>query len=161
MAVRRRSWESLSPAYKARLSRHGITRQAYEGGSNLSAARGHAATPEHGVKDALRNPGKYEQYIARKNRPVTPTRGEATPEDIAIARNEMLDRAYRSMRRFRSYIYYNDDTVRANVYGGDTSESGPVPGMDYATARWTAYADMEEIRSLAREQRTANPWFYH
>jgi hypothetical protein len=37
----RRDWDALNPAYQARLSGAGITREAYEAGASLDAARGH------------------------------------------------------------------------------------------------------------------------
>ncbi len=43
----RKGWDLLSPAYRARLERKGITEQGYAGGQSLSAARGHiSATVE-------------------------------------------------------------------------------------------------------------------
>jgi hypothetical protein len=36
-----RDWAGLSPAYQARLAGAGITREAYEAGADISAARGH------------------------------------------------------------------------------------------------------------------------
>lgn len=63
--------------------------------------------------------------------------------------------------RLGDYAKYKRETVEANVYGGETSESGPVPGMDYAQAEWTADADTEELRSRAEPQYKGNPWFYH
>ena len=43
----RRRWRDLSPAYRKRLERAGITWQAYYAGASLSKARGHMKTPEH------------------------------------------------------------------------------------------------------------------
>jgi hypothetical protein len=37
----RRNWDALTPAYQARLSGAGISREAYEAGASLDAARGH------------------------------------------------------------------------------------------------------------------------
>ncbi|MGI8309036.1 hypothetical protein [Saccharopolyspora hattusasensis] len=64
MSRQRKSWNSLSDAYRRRLERGGISRQAYESGASLSKARGHAATPERPA-DARRNPGRYADYLAR------------------------------------------------------------------------------------------------
>ncbi|QUH03825.1 hypothetical protein HUO13_26105 [Saccharopolyspora erythraea] len=64
MSRQRKSWESLSDAYRRRLERGGISRQAYESGASLSAARGHRSTPERPA-DAVRNPGRYAEYLAR------------------------------------------------------------------------------------------------
>jgi len=157
MATKRKEWDSLTPTYRARLSRAGITKAGFEGGASIQKARGHAATPEHGVAQALKNPAKFSKYIAKKN---VPAPGLSAMQE-AIRKNAELDKAFKSMERFKNYIKYNPKTVRANVYGGRTSESGDVSGMDYATATWTSNADMEEIRSMAREQFRGNPWWYH
>ena len=42
-----RDWSALTPAYRARLERSGISRRDYESGASVQAARGHATTPEH------------------------------------------------------------------------------------------------------------------
>jgi hypothetical protein len=59
----RKAWASLSAPYRARLQRGGITETAYREGRPLTAARGHAATPERPVR-ALSRPVRYERYIA-------------------------------------------------------------------------------------------------
>jgi hypothetical protein len=43
----RKSWGALTPAYRRRLERGGVSQSAYESGASLKAARGHARTPEH------------------------------------------------------------------------------------------------------------------
>lgn len=63
----RSSWESLSPAYRSRLERGGITRQDYLSGASLSGARGHKATPERPER-ADRNPERYKEYLATRKR---------------------------------------------------------------------------------------------
>lgn len=59
-----RKWQTLSPAYRQRLERGGITRAAYESGAPVTAARGHAKTPERPAR-ALKNPGKYPEYTTK------------------------------------------------------------------------------------------------
>jgi hypothetical protein len=77
-------------------------------------------------------------------------------------RTRLRDAAFYNIEgRLGDYHKYKRETVEANVYGGETSESGPVPGMDYAQAEWTANADTEELRSRAEPQYKGNPWFYH
>lgn len=160
MARSRRSWESLSDSYRNRLSRYGITKSQYESGRPLSGARGHGATPEHGIKDARKNPRKYGDYIRKRS--VPKTRVPVSVIDEAIALNNAKDAAFLNIvGRLENYHKFNRDTVLANVYGGRTSESGDVPGMTLDEARWTASADTEEIRSHAEPQYTGNPWFYH
>ncbi len=50
-------WESLTPNYRARLQRRGISEADYLAGKSLTAARGHSSTPEH--------PGRRIPYVAR------------------------------------------------------------------------------------------------
>lgn len=64
MAVRR-EWEALTPAYRRRLERGGISREAYTQGASLRAARGHATTPERPTR-AFRNPDLYGDYLRRR-----------------------------------------------------------------------------------------------
>lgn len=161
MAVRRRPWESLSENYRKRLSRYGITKSQYESGRPLSGARGHGATPEHGLRSARRNPRKYGDYIRKRSVPGTGLPPQ-NAEDEAYELNAARDAAFLNFDALlSSYYKYKRATVLANVYGGTTSESGDVPGMSLAEARWTASADAEEIRNHATPQYTGNPWWYH
>lgn len=50
-------WLRLTPAYRARLERRGITQGRYTAGEPLAVARGHAVTPEH--------PGRQVPFLAR------------------------------------------------------------------------------------------------
>lgn len=161
MARQRRAWESLSDAYRKRLSRGGITKRDYERGRNLSAARGHFATPEHGLKDAQRNPKKYGEYI--RKRVVPEAKPEATSAELeARELNSWKDKAYNNIVTKLGNLYkFNLDTVEANVYGGRTSESGPVRGMDLAECKWTAKATRDQLRAHATPRYLGNPWFYH
>lgn len=92
-----------------------------------------------------------------------PSGAGAKARQVATERLKGLrDLAYYNInRRLSSYVKYKDVTVHANVYGGTTSESGLVPGMDYAQAEWTSEADTEELRSRAESQYRGNPWYYH
>jgi len=62
-----RSWQALSASYRSRLERGGITRAAYESGASVTAARGHARTPERPERAAKR-PADYPEYIQRTNK---------------------------------------------------------------------------------------------
>lgn len=162
MAGRRKSWESLTPKYRARLSRGGITKSKYESGASLAKARGHAKTPEH-PREAARNPERYREYN-RKREPRT-----STHEDIAYTLNSARDAAYFNiLGLLGDYIKFREPNVRANVYGGTRrpqhkDETGDIemPGMTLTEARWTAQADAEELRSRADNNYKRNPWFYH
>lgn len=46
MASRRKGWSELSPSYRARLERNGVTESQYTSGASIRSARGHAVTPE-------------------------------------------------------------------------------------------------------------------
>lgn len=59
-------WDALSPTYRTRLQRGGITRAGYLRGDSLKTARGKGKGPEH-PKDAIRNPRKYPSYRPQKN----------------------------------------------------------------------------------------------
>lgn len=153
----RKSWDSLSPAYRARLSRGGVTRRQYESGASLAKARGHGATPEH-PREAARHPEKYREYNRKREKP----KGTPSPEDRAYELNSVRDAAYlNEVAKLGDYIKFNEPNVRARVYGGETSSGDDQPGMTLTEARWTARADAEELRSRASNQYKRNPWFYH
>lgn len=164
MARQRRAWESLSPAYRARLSRNGISKRDYERGRNLSAARGHYATPEHGLKSVNpKNVHKYGDYIRKKT---VPKGGGGklpqTPEDEARELNEWKDRAFAHMKNeLQGLPRYFEPTVESNVYGGITRESGLVRGMNLSECKWTVQASRDELRAHAYPQYHGNPWWYH
>jgi hypothetical protein len=160
--ARPRNWDSLSPKYRARLSRAGITKSRYERGAKLEFARGHSETPEHGKQQASKNPVRYRKYLQKHERFPGGGGTHAPPEDIARELNRARDAAYRnSVQKLSELREYKENTVRANIYGGETSESGYVSGMSLAEARWTSTATLEELRDRARYQEWGNPWFYH
>ena len=65
-----RNWNSLTPAYRKRLERSGLTKSKYESGADLRAARGHAP----------RGSQKLDRdQLALLNRAI---RAEATPQEI-------------------------------------------------------------------------------
>lgn len=93
-------WDNLSSAYRARLSRAGITKRDYESNSpelraRRRAARGHATTPERPER-AQRNPAKYATYLA--------TRDQLQQQVIA-----------RKARLFGDRIRYNSGRSKTNV----------------------------------------------
>lgn len=61
----RKEWGQLSGSYRSRLERGGVTRSAYESGVSLSAARGHARTPERPER-AYTSQGRYQDYLNRR-----------------------------------------------------------------------------------------------
>jgi hypothetical protein len=166
MARSRKGWQQLSPGYRTRLQKNGITKSQYESGASIAKARGHQATPEHGIREAIRNPRKYRKYINKRTVSGPTAR---PPEDIAREINEILDAAYENIhRRLHEYHKYRDRNVRANVYGGlrgpqflGEGDEVDAPQMDIEDAIWTANADTEALRSRASNQTEGNPWFYH
>lgn len=64
--ARRKSWDELSPEYRKRLARHGLTPAKHAAGESIRAARGHANTPER-VPTTDANPQKWTDYWARKD----------------------------------------------------------------------------------------------
>lgn len=61
----RKGWDALSPAYRARIEKAGLTRADYEAGTSLTRARGHANTPE---RPSRYDPAKYQKYAAERRR---------------------------------------------------------------------------------------------
>lgn len=61
----RKGWESLSPGYRNRLERGGVTKSSYERGESITSARGHERTPE---RPSLSNPQHYPQYHSERQR---------------------------------------------------------------------------------------------
>lgn len=60
-----RDWNALSDSYRHRLERSGISRRDYERGASVSAARGHAETPEHPSRATSES---HPAYTARRER---------------------------------------------------------------------------------------------
>lgn len=60
----RKGWNSLSPSYRARIEKAGLTQKDYEAGASLSKARGHANTPEN---PRSYDPQKYQKYNTVRN----------------------------------------------------------------------------------------------
>ena len=65
-----RNWNSLTPAYRKRLERSGLTKSKYESGADLRAARGHAPRGSQNLD---------RDQLALLNRAI---RAEATPQEI-------------------------------------------------------------------------------
>lgn len=61
----RKGWNSLSPAYRARIEKAGLTQADYEAGTSLTRARGHANTPE---RPSRYDPAKYQKYNTERKR---------------------------------------------------------------------------------------------
>jgi hypothetical protein len=65
--VARKSWDDLSPAYRARLVRKGISEEQHRAGAQLSAARGHTSTSkENERRRAVRRIRKHSEVYAEE-----------------------------------------------------------------------------------------------
>jgi hypothetical protein len=117
------------------------------------------ATPEQNARRSAQRRLAGEIHTGRYK----PSGIGAKARRVANARlQELRDIAfYNTDRRLGHYVKYKRATVEANVYGGETAESGPVPGMDFGQAEWTGNADAEELRSRAEPYYLGNPWWYH
>jgi len=98
--ARKRDWNALSKSYQSRLSRKGITRQAYESGVSLKAARGHAHTPEHPEEiTESKNHSKYKLYIQKLKK---------LQEEVIARKEEIWGNRHK----------YNNPRARENVLRG-------------------------------------------
>lgn len=61
----RKGWDGLSPEYRSRLERGGVSKSAYERGESIKSARGHERTPE---RPNLSNPQQFPQYHSERQR---------------------------------------------------------------------------------------------
>jgi hypothetical protein len=61
----RKGWDQLSPGYRDRIAKAGMTREDYEAGGSLSKARGHAKTPE---RPSSFDAKKFPQYANERQR---------------------------------------------------------------------------------------------
>jgi hypothetical protein len=148
----------ISEAYQRRLLKNGIAKREYETGraaksGKLGAARGHAATPEHGLKDAAKNPDKYQDYLRKR-----PTGGQLPPVDIDQLRQDAYDNFHDIMGNHHAY---NDQSVILRIMG-DPADQENYPGMSIRELQLTkSVRTMREIQDLATSQRTGNPFWYH
>jgi hypothetical protein len=148
----RRGWDTLSQGYRDRLQRSGISREGYERGESLSRARGHKETPEHGLKDAIKNPAKYRQYLdARRER-----QERDDPQKLARLINQV-----------------NQHAARIDVAGNSTY------GSQFAIRENLDSACIEELEAMLKANPKTwvtraegqpkdygypsgiNPWWYH
>lgn len=158
MAKPRKLWSALTKSTQTRklafYRKRGLSdssiRSRYNAGTlgPQTAARGHAKTPERPER-ANRNPGKYQDYLA-KHRP--PERGGPT-----ISRR---DRAYGNIvAKIGDYIKFDPKAVRKRVY----------QMMTDAEIEWTIAASEDMIVGRAAVNYglrlfgtySQSPWWYH
>lgn len=61
----RKGWDSLSPGYRMRMEKAGLTRADYESGQSIKKARGHEKTPERPRQYSATKFPLYDQERAR------------------------------------------------------------------------------------------------
>jgi len=165
-------WSKLSPAYRARLERGGLTRSDYLAGVPLSAARGHSQTPERPerVKWA---PERYAKYTAKKLGniiiiPVTWTDNGARHFEVRkVEVGSRLDRVLAS---------HYANAVSNYLHGGKVNQFGvarderlsdyvgkSVTGYDLDTGvrrQWNFIANSDQIDALASSGGLSPDYFY-
>lgn len=143
------AYDALSAVYKARLKRGGIGREEYMQGKPLTASRGHAHTPEHGLKEARKNPDRYREYL--KKRPSTG--GQLPPED----KQRLIDQAVNNWRRlWKDTLYDTQSNISVVYYNVSQAEDDELRAMVKASYdMWWAHA------SRASRAKQPSPWFYH
>lgn len=120
----RKGWESLSPNYRKRLERGGISAKDYAAGKSLSKARGHAATPEHPTQKI--DKAKYPTYYARR---------QQLMRDF-IAKKDELWGAYQAELRRNGSARFNPKRSADNVRMGKMSNQ---------QLEWALQADEGEL----------------
>lgn len=139
----RKSWSSLSPAYRTRLQKAGITQSVYETGASLSAARGHAHTPERPERAAT-NPQRYTRYLSNRNRLV----------QMVVDRKRRLFGHTERYNPAHAYSYVKDGVPNLPGY-----EQKP-PGI--AELQKALKMTDDEILTAARSQAPEKSyWWYH
>lgn len=79
--AQRKPWNQLSPAYRRRLERHGITKTEHNTGKTLRAARGHGITTPSSIRDAQKRIKKLDEMGGQHNKRV---------EDSLILQSEKM-----------------------------------------------------------------------
>jgi hypothetical protein len=102
---------TISPAYQRTLIRKGIRKQSFESGAAyrsgaVKAARRHTATPEHGLREALRNPEKNKEYLRKRQ----------SPGKGGFDRSGQITETVRNIDRLLGdYFKYDPESVRVHV----------------------------------------------
>lgn len=63
----KKGWDNLSPGYRERLERKGLSKEDYEQATSLKKYRGHEHTPEK-PKDVIAHPDKYVKYVSERDK---------------------------------------------------------------------------------------------
>jgi hypothetical protein len=138
----RKSWSELSPDYRQRLEKAGITPAQHAAG-DLAEARGHGKTPEHPADIPNLSPEKREKY-----------------QDYIQRRTDLIRQVVAKKERlWGGGTRYNPKRARAAVEDR-MREAGHVPTM----AKLQAFMNMSDIEAQGLPFWRDSEWhflFYH
>lgn len=128
----RKPWESLSPSYRERLSKKGITPQMHSRGESIKAARGHAHTPERpgrltGKKEFSDYENRRRSLIQKVNQRKARLWGDAHKFSREGSR-KITDRGYNgehppSMEKLQWAIDATDEELEQAAFEQDDDDS--------------------------------------
>jgi hypothetical protein len=148
----RRGWDTLSTGYRDRLQRSGVTREGYERGESIQKARGHESTPEHGLKDAVKNPAKFREYLdVRRER-----QEREQPERLERLRNQAYQHARQAEISDLS-AYGSNFAIEENIENACIEE---LEAMLKASPKTWSQRAKQQPKDYGFEGRI-NPWWYH
>lgn len=134
---RRKAWEELSPAYRERLKRAGITRRAHESGVSIARASGH----KEREKPVPNIPANARKYLK------TPT----DRQKMSASRDELVEQVQRHAYSLLANKHYFN---RAEVFKR-------IDNSPEITLRLMLRMDLSQWERLARPQYGRNPFYYH
>lgn len=88
--AQRKGWDSLSPAYRARLKRNGITEKKYAGGANLAKARGKGSARKENARQTFYRQAHRAGFDAEEIQEVIDTIGIDEAMDILRFREQAM-----------------------------------------------------------------------
>jgi hypothetical protein len=113
---RRKGWKDLSPNYRSRLERGGLTAELYRRGASLIKARGHEKTPER-PEQAVNNPAKYVDYQRRGGKTMlvlVRDEGVRPVEHLTVRERSTVGKHWNAVKR---YVERGDDSTLAKFEG--------------------------------------------
>lgn len=126
----RKGWEALSPGYRKRLEKGGISKADYAAGRSLSKARGHSQTPEHPTDKISKT--KYPAYYNKRQKLM---------QDF-VAKKQRLWGALQNEYRRNGRRRYDPNRAVENVRDGK---------MSNALLEWALDADEGDLLDALRE----------
>lgn len=141
-------WDQLSPDYRRRMKRNGITREIWGTPTAIAkrqSARGHSATPERPER-AVRNPGRYTGYlesrsdlvrrVQAKQRRLFDSRHKWRPGNAAhnLRHNPYTGKGV-TMQAMRAYLKLSDDQLELTL----SRAAVDYAAEDYEYVEWYAF----------------------